>query len=80
VTINKHSGIQIRGTLKICIMMAEGGIGCAMPYINDLVFSNTKKKHRYIHQANAHLRAAESQSEKQSCDLLVLVIQFIFYD
>lgn len=41
-----------------------------MPYINDLVFSKTKRKHRYICQANAHLRAAESQSEKQSCDVL----------
>lgn len=41
-----------------------------MPYINDLVFSKTKRKHRYICQANAHLRAAESRSEKQSCDVL----------
>lgn len=31
-------------------------------------------------QANAHLEAAETWSEKQSCDLLVLVIQPIFYD
>lgn len=54
--------------------------GWAVPYTNDLVFNKTKKKHRYICQANAHLRAAESWSEKQSCNLLVSVIQSIFYD
>lgn len=51
-----------------------------MPYINDLVFSKAKKKDRYVCQTNAHLRAAESWSEKQRCDLLVLVIRAIFYD
>lgn len=43
-------------------------------------FANKKKKCRYLCQVTVHLRAAESQSQKQSCDLLVLVMQSIFYD
>lgn len=66
------------GGLKVGIKVVEKGMGCALIKMISFL-ARKKKKCRYLCEATVHLRTAESQSEKKSCELLVLVIQSIFY-